>query len=91
MLKLLLRHHGAQLLLCTTCFAVLYVWLQLLCCQVRKASFIRHWQLLGVHGQPRQLQFFEVRGNSCQPAHGSSMCACGQAWWGSKCLFLSEC
>jgi hypothetical protein len=29
--------------------------------QVRKASFIRHWQLLGVHGQPRQLQFFEVR------------------------------
>jgi hypothetical protein len=29
--------------------------------QVRKASFIRHWQLLGVHGQPRQLQCFEVR------------------------------
>uniref|UniRef100_A0A383VBY3 F-box domain-containing protein n=1 Tax=Tetradesmus obliquus TaxID=3088 RepID=A0A383VBY3_TETOB len=28
--------------------------------QVRKASFIRHWQLLGVHGQPRQLQFFET-------------------------------
>jgi hypothetical protein len=28
--------------------------------QVRRAAFLHNWQLLGCHGMPRQLQFFEV-------------------------------
>lgn len=32
-----------------------------LCLQVRRAAFIHNWQLLGCHGMPRQLLFFEVR------------------------------